>query len=169
MFQKINDIINTSYETVIPRGKEELIGVFVTNKSDPKWFSFLIPSQIDLREIKINGDMIEILRMPGTFSPFRTHGKIRLHLLRAEKKDQTKIRCEIFPGNNTTPYLIFYQILTTGLLAILFLIMGKDFPTKVIGALVVVIIPGLISYLKHRSSRRDLIDYSRVIIKMMRD
>jgi hypothetical protein len=169
MFQKFNEIINTSYDTVVPRGTGELIGILTTKKNDAKWFSSFIPSRIDFKEIKVNGDMIEILRMPGPFSPFRAHGKIRLHFHETVKNDETKIRCEIYPGNNTMPYLIVYQILTTGLLAILFLIMGKDFTTKVIGALLVVIVPGLISYLKYKSSRRDLIDYSRVIIKMMRD
>jgi hypothetical protein len=167
MFQTINKWINTGYETLIKKDADEILRPFLDKDVGCASTSFLFPHLLDFKEVQVSDRVIEILRTPKTFSPFRTHGKIRFCLEATDKKNWTKVKCEILPGNNTMPYVIAYQLLTTSALS--FWLFGKELSIKVGGGLLVLIVPAIISYFRYRMDRTELIDYSRAVIKLMRD
>jgi hypothetical protein len=167
MFQTINKWLNTSYDTLVKKNPADVLKIFIDKKKGCA-STFLFPELVDFREVTITDNTIEILRTPGTFTPFRSHGKIKFHLLQIDKKSWTKVKCEILPGNNAMPYILTYQLSTTGALAIGWLLLGRDTATKVVGALMVLILPVIISYVQYRKARTELTDYSRALIKLIR-
>src|SRR5687768_1517022 len=78
MFKRINDKINLSFETEVTKRTDDIITSLKEKAKGHKWYSFLVPGQIDYKEFKFSDNEIEIRRMPNTFWPFRAFGKIRL-------------------------------------------------------------------------------------------
>jgi len=168
MFQKTDDVFKTSYETIVPGSIEELIGALKTTKADSAWYSFLLPEQIDPAGIAVNGHVIEITRSSTPLRPFIAYGKITLYLQETRRQDRTRIRCEIHSGNRAIVYFLAGMFLACSLMSVFFFITATHWTNKVTGAALFFIIPALASYVKYRYARRELIDYSRAVIKMMR-
>src|SRR6267154_170453 len=67
MFKRINDKINLSFETEVTKGMDDIMTSLKEKAKGHKWYSFLIPGQIDYKEFKFLDNEIEIRRMPNTF------------------------------------------------------------------------------------------------------
>ena len=171
MFKKINDRINSSYETEISKPTADILSLIQEKTRNYKWYSSLFEGHIDFNEFKITGDRIEILRTPKIYWPFRSYGKIKLNLIRTENSDLTKIKCEILPGDNSTPYIIAFGVLAFVLWTALFLFIGRriDWPTKVILSIIVFILPTAIIYFNYRIAKYALTDYSKAVVKLLSD
>ena len=171
MFQRINDKINTSYETEIPKRTEDILNLIEGKVKNYKWYNSLTEGLIDFNEFKIIGNCIEILRTPKIYWPFRSYGKIRLNLIKTEKLDSTKIKCEILPGDNSLPYILIFEIIAFILWTMLFLLIGQrlDWTTKIIISIIVFSVPTAILYFNYRIAKYALSDYSKTVIKLIRE
>ena len=173
MLERIKDIFNTSYETKVSKPTEDILNIIREGIGNSKWHSSLTGGYVNFNEIKINGDKIEILRSPGMFTPFKSHGRIVLHLMRTEKQDLTRIKCEILPGDNTGPYffgflLVIFLLWTMFLLSIGLLVGMTSMASKILTSIIVFSVIGLIMYVKYRFARVALTDYSESVIKLIR-
>jgi hypothetical protein len=171
MFQRINNKINTSYETEVSKRTEDILSLIQEKVKNYKWYSSLTEGHIDFNEFKIIGDRIEILRTPKVYWPFRSYGKIKLNLIATENKDSTKIKCEILPGDNLLPYFSIFSIIASILWTTLFLYMGwrLDWAIKIITSIIVFIIPTGIIYFNYRIAKSALTYYSKLVIKLIQD
>jgi hypothetical protein len=169
MFQKINDRINSSYATEVSRRTEDILTLIHEKIKNYKRYASLTEAHIDFNEFEITGDKIEILRTPKIYWPFRSHGKIKFNLIRTEKEDLTKIKCEILPGDNSIPYILTFEIIAFVLWTILFLYIGQrlDWTTKIVVSILVFGVPTAIIYFNYRIAKYALTDYSKAVIKLM--
>ena len=171
MFQKLNDRINSSYETEVSKPTDYILTLINEKIKNYKWYSSLTEGHVDFNEFEIIGDKIEILRTPKIYWPFRSYGKIKLNLIRTEKEDLTKIKCEILPGDNSIPYILGLEIIAFILWTALFFYMGQrlDWPTKIIVSIIVFGVPTAIVYFNYRIAKYALTDYSKTVIKLIRE
>lgn len=170
MFKKINEKINLSFETEVTKGTEDIMTSLREKAKGHKWYSFLIPGQVDYKEFKFLDKEIEIRRMPNTFWPFRAFGKIKLTFNETSPK-RTKVKCEVMTGNNLVPFLMTIQTLILLLWSAAWVLFGwrLDVLTRFGVPLGVLIIFNGISVIKILSDRRSLIDYSDTIMKLIKE
>jgi hypothetical protein len=168
MFQKINDKINASFETDIPIGQEEIVARLKQKAVGEGIFSFLLSGQIDIRDIKFFDNRVEILRNPGAFSAFRPFGKITM-MFNSGDQNSTKVRCVVMPGNNLFPLLFIIQAIILLFWSMGWVILGwrLDLSTRYLTPIAVMVISSAILFLKMKRDRRSLIDYSKMVIKVM--
>lgn len=169
MFKKINDKINLSFETEVTKGTEDIMTLLKEKAKGHKWYSFLVPGQVDYKEFKFLDKEIEIRRMPSTFWPFRAFGKIKLTFTEANLK-KTKVKCEVMTGNNLVPLLLTIQTVVILLWSVLWVIFGWRLnPLTRFGVpIVALIVFNGISLVKIMSDRRSLINYCDTIMKLIR-
>ncbi|HEV8515712.1 MAG TPA: hypothetical protein VGQ59_20660, partial [Cyclobacteriaceae bacterium] len=139
MFQQLNDKINTSYETEI-RNKSTIVLKMIEDKvKSYKWYSPFFESSIDFSEFKISENTIEILRCPKVFWPFRSYGRIRLTLIDNDGLRLTEVKCAIFPGDNSIPYILLIGLVISllGFIPFFLLIRNLGWITKTIVSLLV--------------------------------
>lgn len=170
MFKRINDKINLSYETEVTKGTDDIMTSLKEKAKGHKWYSFLIPGQIDYKEFKFLDNEIEIRRTPNTFWPFRAFGKIKLTFLEASPT-KTKVKCEVMTGNNLVPLLLTIQTVILLGWSTLWVLFGwrLDALTRFGIPVAVLIVFNGISVFKILSDRRSLIDYSDTIIKVIKE
>ncbi len=170
MFKRINDKINVSFTSDVPKSADDIMNLLKDKAKDYKWYSFFMTEQIDYKEFKFHNNEIEISRMPGTLWPCRAFGKIKLTLLE-QSPTETKVKCEVMTGNNAVPILLTLQTAVLLLWSAGWIAFGKnlDLPTKFgIPILALTIFNGIL-ILKVCSDRRSLIDYSKTIIKLIKE
>lgn len=170
MFKRINDKINLSFETEVTKGTDDIMTSIKEKAKGHKWYSFLVPGQIDYKEFKFLDKEIEIRRMPNTFGPFRAFGKIKLTFSETSPT-KTKVKCEVMTGNNSVPFLMTIQTVILLLWSAGWIIFGwrLDSLTRFGTPIGVLILFNGISVLKIMSDRRSLIDYSDRIIKLIKE
>lgn len=170
MFKKINDRINLSFETEVTKRTDDIITSLKEKAKGHKWYSFLIPGQIDYKEFRFSDNEIEIRRMPNTFWPFRAFGKIKLTFSETSPT-KTKVKCEVMTGNNSVPFLMTIQTIILLLWSTAWVLFGwrLDSLTRFGTPIVVLIVLNGISVFKIMSDRRSLIDYSDTIIKLIKE
>jgi hypothetical protein len=168
MLQNINDRLNTSYETEVPKRTEDILTLIQEKIKNIKWYSSL-DGHIDFTEFEIIGDKIEILRTPKIYWPFRSYGRIRFNLVRTEKQGFTKIKCKILPGDNSVLYILAIAALLFVFWTMLLLLLGRrlDWPTKTIILFISFSFPAVFMYLNYRIAKYALTDYSKTVIKLM--
>lgn len=170
MFQKINDKINLSFDTEVTKGTDDIMTSLKEKAKGHKWFSFLIPGQIDYKEFKFLDNEIEIRRMPNTFWPFRAFGKIKF-TFEQTSPTKTKIKCEVMVGNNLVPLLLTIQTVILLLWSTLWIVLTRhaDFLQRFGPPIAVLTVFNGISLLKIRIDRQSLIDYSDTIVKLIKE
>ncbi len=170
MFKRINDKINLSFETEVTRRTDDIITSLKEKAKGHKWYSFIVPGQIDYKEFKFSNNEIEIRRMPNTFWPFRAFGKIKLTFSETSPT-KTRVKCEVMTGNNLVPFLMTIQTLVILLWSTGWVIFGSrlDSLTRFGTPIGVLIVFNGISVIKFMSDRRSLIDYSDTIIKLIKE
>ena len=170
MFKEINDKINFSFELEFPCRKEQIIFLLKHKAAEQNPLLFFLPGRIDFNEIRFLDDRIEINRRPGTFTAFRPTGRIVMTLTELNK-DSTRLRCEVMPGNNTIPVMKFIQVGVLVLWAIGWMLLGwrLDPLPRYLIPICVLILVFTIQFLKYRGDRQALIDYSKLVIKVIKD
>jgi hypothetical protein len=170
MFKRINSKINLSFETEVTKGTDDIICSLREKAKRHKWYSFLIPGDVDYKEFKFSNREIEIRRMPNTFWPFRAFGKIKLTFIETSPT-KTKVKCEVMTGNNLVPLLMTIQTVILLLWSAGWVVFGwrLDGLTRFGTPIAVLVVFNGISVYKIMSDRRSLIDYSDTIIKLIKD
>ena len=170
MFKKINDKINLSFETEVTKGTEDIMTSLKERAKGHKWYSFLVPGQIDFKEFKFLDNEIEIRRMPNTFWPFRAFGKIKLTFFESSPT-KTKVKCEVMTGNNLVPLLLTIQTVIILMWSAFWVLLGwrLNLLTRFGVPIGVLIVFNGISVIKIMSDRRSLIDYSDTIMKLIKE
>lgn len=169
MFKGINNRINLTFETDVNKGADQIMTLIEEKKKEHTCYSIFAHGHIDFKEFKINDKVIEVLRKPYTFWPFRPFGKIKF-TLHQTSSTRTKIKYEVMTGNNLVPLFITIQVIGVVLWSTGWILTTKhlDGLTRYSTPLVIFIVFNGISYFKFISDKKKLVNYSVAILNMIR-
>ncbi len=106
------------------------------------------------------------------FSPFKSHGRIIIHLTKTEQPDLTKIKCEIYPRDNSLQYILGFILLIfllwTMFLIAIGLLVGMTFLiSKMVIFAIVFCVPVFFIFIRYRIAKAALTEYSEYVIKLI--
>ena len=155
MFTTINKYINESFEVQTPKTKGDILDSADKVIRDYDW---IVTSEAPL----IRDNEVTIHRKPSAFAPFRPIGMVRFTV--SQNLEKTNIKCDIYPYNNSFPYIIVVGI---GLMTI-WTVVGLIISTSYNSLLIL----GLgwtaaifLTYISVLTNKKRLRDYSTTIIK----
>jgi hypothetical protein len=120
----LNDKITERFEVTTQLSKQNILESLAFLKKQFSWIDQLVYS-VDFKEIRINGDRLEVVRFPGILTPFRPHGKITIDI--SDAGDKTNLKCEILPYNGSFPLIIGLVIGALSLWTLLAFAFGRSF------------------------------------------
>ena len=169
MIGKINDKLNVCYESLVNHDADDILASLTDRIKDREWYMNYL-GRFDFKEFKINGNVLEIARMPGPLTAFRPVGTIKFKFQQTEKKNWTKITCKIFPYNNAIPLLMLVTLVASFGMIVVFWLVGwwsLDVTTLVMWSVLILIFPSAVGYVTYHRMKRALVDYSKDVIDLL--
>jgi hypothetical protein len=156
MFTTINNYINDSFEVLTTKSKSYILDSADKVIRDPDWLGRSKPPTITDNEISIQ-------RIPTAFNPFKGIGTVRLTI--SPDSENTKIKCDIYPWNNSFSDIIIVGVglMTAWTFAGLIIVSTNWDSLVIIGLCWILAI--FFTYISVLTNKKILRDYSKTIIK----
>jgi len=156
MFTIINNYINESFEVQTPKAKDDIL-----HSADKviRGYDWLVNS----KPPSITDNQVSIQRRPSAFAPFRGIGTIKLTI--SQNLEKTSIKCDIYPYDNSFPYIIIFGIglMTTWTVGDLLISTNNKNSLLILGLGWTAAI--FLTYISVLTNKKRLRDYSTTIIK----
>jgi|GEM_PF-5925225 len=154
MFATINKYVNGSFEVQTPKTRRDILNSADKVIRDHDWLVTSKPPLITDNEVRIQ-------RAPSAFAPFRGIGTVKFIV--SQNLEKTNIKCDIYPYNNSFPYIIVLGIglMTTWTFAGLLISTSKNsFLVLGLGWVLAIVS----TYASMLTNKRRLKDYATTII-----
>lgn len=156
--------MKTVYQLKCNKSKPEIWRTLTHKKEQfHKLHGYLSADTVDYRELKLEQDVITVLRQPTFFSPFRAYGRITFNI----DENNKLLTCTIYPYNGKFSVILGLIILTLILWTVSSFLFGLTF-NVVLMILTGWLAFGLVFLIKYKIDKSNLITYSKNVVREMK-